>query len=68
MGYKVKIQQVERANSRSFYVNFPAVFADAVNIKKSEEMEWFIEDRNQFVLRRVKAAKSFSSKKKQALA
>jgi hypothetical protein len=50
MGYKVKIQQVERANSRSFYVNFPAVFADAVNIKKSEEMEWFIEDRNQFVL------------------
>lgn len=64
MGYKVKIQQVERANSRSFYVNFPAVFADAVNIRKSEEMEWLIEDRNQFILKRVKTAKSFSSKRK----
>lgn len=64
MGYKVKIQQVERTNSRSFYVNFPAVFADAVNIKKSEEMEWFIEDRNQFILKRAKFVKSFSSKRK----
>lgn len=64
MGYKVKIQQVERKNSRSFYVNFPAVFADAVNIRKSEEMEWLIEDRNQFILRRVKTSNSFLSKKK----
>ena len=63
MGYKVKIQQVERTNSRSFYVNFPAVFADAVNIKKSEEMEWFIEDRNQFILKRVKQAKSLLIKR-----
>jgi len=64
MGYKVKIQQVERTNSRSFYVNFPAVFVDAVNIKKSEEMEWFIEDRNQFILKRVKPAKSLLIKRK----
>jgi hypothetical protein len=67
MGCKVRIQQVERANSISFYVKFPAVFADAVSIKKSEEMEWFIEDRSQFILKRVKEVKSFSSKRKQAL-
>jgi hypothetical protein len=43
-----------------------ANLAGKQNIKKSEEMEWFIEDRNQFILKRVKTVKSFSSKKKQA--
>lgn len=62
MGYKVKIQQVERANSRSFYVNFPIAFADAVNLQKGEEMVWLIEDRNTFMLKRVRKAKSFSTK------
>ena len=63
MGYGVKIQEVKRANSRSFYVNFPVAFADAVNLGKGEEMEWVIEDRNTFVLKRKKASKSFIKKK-----
>ena len=58
MGYKVKIQKVERGSTKSFYVNFPAAVAEACVISKGEEMEWLIEDRNNFVLRRVKDAKT----------
>jgi bifunctional DNA-binding transcriptional regulator/antitoxin component of YhaV-PrlF toxin-antitoxin module len=58
MGYKIKIQRVERKTTKSFYVNFPAAVAEASNIVKGEEMEWVIVDRNTFVLKRVKPAKS----------
>jgi hypothetical protein len=53
MGYKVKIQRVERRNTKSFYVNFPASIAEAGQIEKGEEMEWLIEDRDTYVLKRV---------------
>jgi len=62
MGYKVKIQKIERATNKTYYVNFPGAFADAVNMEKGEEMEWFIEDRNCFILKRVKEAGSFRKK------
>ena len=58
MGYKVKIQKVNRGTTKSFYVNFPAAVAEAAIIEKGEEMEWFIEDKNTFVLKRIKPAKS----------
>ncbi len=63
MGYSVKIQRVERRNTKSFYVNFPAAVAEAAQIEKGEELEWVIEDRNTFVLRRVKITKSHIKKK-----
>jgi antitoxin component of MazEF toxin-antitoxin module len=59
MGCKVKVQKIERPTNKSFSVNFPSTIADAINLKKGEEMEWFIEDRNTFVLRRTKKIKSF---------
>ena len=65
MGYNVKIQRVDRKTTKSFYVNFPAAVAEASNIKKGEEMEWIIEDRNTFVLKRVKVIKSAVKPKKQ---
>ena len=65
MGYKVKIQKVERGKTKSFYVNFPAAVADACALEKGEEMEWLIEDRNSFVLKRVKEAKTNLPKAKQ---
>ena len=63
MGYKVKIQKVERAVNRSFYVNSPVALAETINIKKGEEMEWFIENKNEFILKRVKKVKSFKGEK-----
>ena len=62
MGYTVKIQRVERRNTKSFYVNFPAAIAEAAQIKKGEELEWVIEDRNTFVLKRIKPVKSVIKK------
>lgn len=59
MGYEVKIQKVDRPTNRSFYVNFPAAMADAVGLQKGEAMEWFVEDRNTFLLRRKKPHPSF---------
>ncbi len=58
MGYKVKIQKVDRGKTKSFYVNFPAAIAESSQIEKGEEMEWVIEDRNIFVLKRVKTKES----------
>ncbi len=63
MGYTVKIQRVERRNTKSFYVNFPAAVAEAAQIKKGEKFEWVIEDRNTFVFRRIKSATSIVKKK-----
>ena len=65
MGYKVKIQRVERGSTKSFYVNFPAAVAEASNIEKGEEMEWCIQDRNTFILKRIVKSKSLISKKNQ---
>lgn len=63
MGYPVKIQKVERPTNQSFYVNLPAALAESAGIEKGEEMEWLVEDRNCFVLRRMNARKSLLSKK-----
>jgi antitoxin component of MazEF toxin-antitoxin module len=62
MGYPVKIQRVERRGTKSFYVNLPAAVAEAAQIAKGEQMEWVIEDRNTFVLRRIKPVKSVVKK------
>ena len=53
MGYKVKIQRVERRTTKSFYINFPAAIAEAAQIEKGEELEWVIEDRDTYILRRI---------------
>lgn len=58
MGYKVKIQRVDRGKTKSFYVNFPAAVAEAAQISKGEEMEWVIHDKDTYVLRRVVKSKS----------
>jgi hypothetical protein len=62
MGYRVRVQRVDRPTNRSFYLNFPSPIADAVDLQKGEEFEWFVEDRNTFVLKRIKTHKSFLKK------
>ena len=53
MGYKTKIQKVQRPTNKSFYVNMPAAIAEALEIEKGEEFEWTVEDKNTLVLKRV---------------
>ncbi len=64
MGHQIKIQRVKRGRTKSYYVNFPAALAEAARIEKVKEMEWLVEDRDTFVLRRIKPAKSVLSRKK----
>jgi hypothetical protein len=64
MGHRIKIQRVERGTTKSFYVNLPATLAEAALIEKGEEMEWLVEDRNTFVLRRIKPKKPVIKGKK----
>ena len=64
MGYNVKIQKVERPTNTSFYVNLPAAIAEATDVQKGEEMEWLVEDRNTFILKRIRQRKSFLNKQK----
>ncbi len=64
MGYQVKIQRVDRGNTKSFYVNFPAAVAEAGEILKGEEMEWVIQDKDTYVLKRVKKSQSLIINKK----
>jgi hypothetical protein len=59
VGYKVKMQKVERPTNKSYYINFPAAIAESAKIAKGEEFEWLIEDRNTFVLKRMRTTKSF---------
>jgi antitoxin component of MazEF toxin-antitoxin module len=58
MGYNVKIQRVDRGKTKSFYVNLPAAVAEACNIEKGEEMEWLVENKDTFILKRVTPTKS----------
>ena len=67
MGYKVKVQRVERGKTKSFYINFPASLAEACQIEKGEEMEWLIEDKDTYVLKRMKKSKSLLINKKNKL-
>jgi bifunctional DNA-binding transcriptional regulator/antitoxin component of YhaV-PrlF toxin-antitoxin module len=64
MGYKAKIQRVDRGLTKSFYINLPAAVAEACNIEKGEEMEWLVEDKDTFVLKRVNPSKSILKKTK----
>jgi len=49
-GCLIKVQKVERPTNRSYYLNLPVVLAEAMEIKKAEEMQWLIEDKNTLLL------------------
>ena len=60
----VRIQKVNRGQTRSFYLNFPAALADAMQVEKGEAFEWLLEDKNTVWLRRVAPKARRSAPKK----
>lgn len=58
MGYRVRLQKVDRPTNRSFTVSLPVVLADSMGLEKGEEFEWIVEDRNTLVLQRIIARPS----------
>lgn len=55
MGYKTKVQLIKRKESEQWYVNFPAQLAQAMEFKKGETVEWFIEDKSTLAMKRQEA-------------
>ena len=57
MGYPTKVQLIKREEGRSdqWYINFPMALARAMEFKRGETVEWFIEDRTTLVLKRMEA-------------
>lgn len=53
MGYKVKLQKIDRPTNKSFMISIPVVMAETLELEKGEELEWLIEDKNTMVLRRI---------------
>ena len=63
MGYKTKIQVIQRKNSRQFYLLIPAQTAEALEFKKGEEVEWLVESKEILIIRR-KTQESILKKKR----
>jgi len=52
MGYKVKLQKINRSANYTYCVTVPLVLAEAMGLVKGDELEWAIEDKNTLVLTR----------------
>ena len=64
MGYKIKVQKVERPTNRSYCVNMPVVLAETLGIKKGEQWQWTVKDQNTLVFSRVKMKTKPAGRKK----
>ena len=52
MGFPTKIQLIKRKESEQWFVNFPSAVAQAMEFRKSETMEWIIENKGILILKR----------------
>jgi 3-methyladenine DNA glycosylase Mpg len=55
MGYKTRVQRIKRQKSEQWYINFPAVLAQAMEFSRSENVEWLISDKQHLILYRPEA-------------
>ena len=56
MGYLSKVQVIERAKGqRQFYLICPAPLAQALEMEKSETIEWVVQDKWNLTVKRVEA-------------
>lgn len=56
MGYRTRVQRIQRKVSEQWYVNFPAALARAMEFNKGEIVEWVVRDNTTLTLRRSEAA------------
>jgi len=54
MGYKVKLQLIQRKDSQQWLFNIPAAIGAALELKKGEVLDLTVRDRNCLLVRRVK--------------
>jgi len=61
MGFKTKVQLINRTKSQQWYVNFPSALAQALEFSKGEVVEWTIETKHKIILKRKPKSKSKQS-------
>lgn len=52
MGYEAKIQLINRAKSKQWYVSFPAAVAQAMEFEKGETVQWIMDGHQRMVMLR----------------
>ncbi len=52
MGFKTKVQLIQRQESQQWYINFPSACAQMMGFRKGEVVEWEITPAGDLVLRR----------------
>lgn len=58
MGYESKVQVIQRGEkNRQYYVVCPAPLAQALELEKSETVEWVVEDKYHLTILRMEAKK-----------
>ena len=53
MGFKTKIQLIQRQDSQQFYINFPSACAQMLGLRKGEVVEWEITAGGELLLKRT---------------
>jgi hypothetical protein len=62
MGYRVKLQKVERPTNRSYYINLPVVLAETLNFEKGDVLEWSVKNPSTLMLRKITSPKAKNPK------
>lgn len=57
MGFKTKIQLIQRKSSQQYYINFPSACAQVMDFRKGEIVEWELTAKGDLVLKRNVNAK-----------
>jgi hypothetical protein len=52
MGFKTKVQLINRKSSQQWYINFPSACAQMMNFEKGEIVEWVIDKNGNLILKR----------------
>ncbi len=52
MGFKTKIQLIQRKSSQQYYINFPSACAQMMDFRKGEIVEWEITPKGDLLLKR----------------
>jgi hypothetical protein len=52
MGFKTKIQLIQRKESQQYYINFPSACAQMMNFRKGEVVEWELTPKGDLLLKR----------------
>lgn len=54
MGYKTKIQLIQRKDSQQWLFNIPVAIGEAMELKKGESLDLIIKGENCLIIKRVR--------------